>query len=159
MITDLQQTGWEANDDGGLPDGVDIEVISVAPPPGNLAVIAAEKRDRRIVASIQNYGSSEVRAPVRVFAEGKEIARTDVTIGANGSADVDVAAALPGEGDAEVRVDDPSGYQADNVRHVRLEAVPAIPIAVIVADPTGAVGGLYVEAGVAGRRQWPRVRR
>ncbi len=39
----------------------------------------------------------------------------------------------------------PPGYQADNVRSVRLEAVAAIPIAVVVADPTGAVGGLYVE--------------
>ncbi len=58
---------------------------------------------------------------------------------------MDVAAALPASGDAEVRVDDAAGYQADNVRSVRLEAVPAIPIAVVVADPTGAVGGLYVE--------------
>ena len=58
-------------------------------------------------------------------------------------------AALPAAGDAEVRVDDLAGYQADNVRNVRLEAVPAIPIAVIVADPTGAVGGLYVERALS----------
>jgi len=145
VITDLQQAGWEANDEGGVPDGVDLEVISLAPPPGNLAVTSAEKRDRRIVASIQNYSNSEVRVPVRIIAGGKEIARTDVTIGANGAADVDIAAALPASGDAEVRVDDAAGYQADNARTVRLEAVAAIPIAVVVADPTGAVGGLYVE--------------
>ena len=145
VITDLQQAGWEANDEGGLPDGVDVEVISLPPPSSNLAVTAAERRDRRIVASIQNYSNSEVRAPVRVIAEGKEIARTDVTIGANGAADVDVAAALPASGDAEVRVDDASGYQGDNARSVRLEPVPATTIAVVVADPTGAVGGLYVE--------------
>lgn len=149
MITDLQQAGWEANDDGGVPDGVEVEVIGVAPPAGNLAVTAAEKHDRRIRASIQNYGNSEVRTPVRVFAEGREIARTDVTIGANGAADVDLAAALPAAGDAEVRVDDASGYQSDNIRSVRLEAVPAIPIAVIVADPTGAVGGLYIERALS----------
>ncbi len=82
VITDLQQAGWEANDEGGVPDGVDLEVISLAPPPGNLAVTSAEKRDRRIVASIQNYSNSEVRVPVRIIADGKEIARTDVTIGA-----------------------------------------------------------------------------
>ncbi|MEO7135274.1 MAG: VWA domain-containing protein [Vicinamibacterales bacterium] len=145
VITDLQQAGWEANDEGGVPDGVDLEVISLAPPPGNLAVTSAEKRDRRIVASIQNYSNSDVRVAVRIIADGKEIARTDVTIGANGASDVDVPAALPASGDAEVRIDDAAGYQADNVRSVRLEAVPAIPIAVVVADPTGAVGGLYVE--------------
>ena len=145
VITDLQQAGWEANDEGGLPDGVDVEVISLAPPSRNLAVTSAEKRDRGIIASIQNYSNSEVRAPVRIIVEGKEIARTDVTLGANGAADVDVAAALPASGDAEVRVDDAAGYQGDNARSVRLEAVPATTITVVVADPTGAVGGLYVE--------------
>ena len=149
VITDLQQAGWESNDAGGLPDGVDVDVISVPPPSGNLAVTSAEKRDRRIVASIQNYSNSEARAPVRIFADGKEIARTDVTIGPNGAADIDVAAALPAAGDAEVRVDDAAGYQPDNVRSVRLEAVAATPIAIVVADPTGAVGGLYVERALS----------
>jgi hypothetical protein len=149
VITDLQQAGWEANDEGGLPDGVEVEVIGIAPPAANLAVTSAERRDRRIAASIQNYGSSEVRAPVRVFVGGTEIARSDVTIAPNGAADVEVAAALPASGDAEVRVDDAAGYQADNGRSVRLEALPAIPIAIVVADPTGAVGGLYVERALS----------
>ena len=149
VITDLQQAGWESNDDGGLPDGVGVEVIAVPPPAGNLAITSAERRDRRIVGSIQNYGSSEVRAAVRVVANGKELAKTDVTIGANGASEVALAAALPATGDAEIRVDDPSGYQPDNVRSVRLEAIPAIPIALVVADPTGAVGGLYVERALS----------
>jgi hypothetical protein len=48
-----------------------------------------------------------------------------------------------------VRIDDPNGYQPDNVRLVRLESTPAVPIAVVVADPTGAVGGLYVERALS----------
>jgi hypothetical protein len=149
IVSDLQQIGWESNDDGGLPDGVSVDVMSVAPPPGNLAVTSAERRDRRIVASIQNYGSAEVKTPVRVIAGGKEIARTDVTVAALGASDVELTGALPQSGDAEVRVDDPNGYQPDNVRLVRLESSPAVPIAVIVADPTGAVGGLYVERALS----------
>lgn len=149
VITDLQQAGWEANDDGGLPDGVEVDVLAVPPPATNLALTSAERRDRRIAASIQNYGPNEVRVPVRVAADGKELARTDVTIGPNGAADVDLAAALPAAGDAEVRIEDPAGYQPDNLRVVRLEAVPAIPIAIVVADPTGAVGGLYVERALS----------
>jgi hypothetical protein len=145
IVSDLQQVGWESNDDGGLPDGVNVEVVSIAPPAGNLAVTSAERRDRRIVASIQNYGSTEVKAPVRLIAGGKEIAKTDVTVAALGAADVELTGALPQSGDAEVRVDDAGGYQPDNVRVVRLEGSPAVPIGVIVADPTGAVGGLYVE--------------
>ena len=52
---------------------------------------------------------------------------------------------MPATGDAEVRVDDAAGYQPDNVRRVRLDPAPAVPIAVVVADPTGSTGGLYVE--------------
>jgi hypothetical protein len=145
IVTDLQQSGWESNDDGGLPDGVGVEVISVPPPAGNLAVTTAERRDRRIVASIQNYGNGDVRAPVRLIAGGKEIARVDVTMAARGAADAELIGSLPAGGDAEVRVDDASGYQPDNSRMLALDFTPAVPIAVVVADPTGASGGLYVE--------------
>ena len=149
IVTDLQQAGWDSNDDGGLPDGVGVEVIAIAPPSGNLAVTSAERRDRRVVASIQNYGNTEVKVPVQLTADGKEIARSEATIAALGAANVELTGALPPAGDAEVRIADASGYQPDNVRVVRLESTPAIPVAIVVADPTGAVGGLYLERALA----------
>jgi hypothetical protein len=149
IVTDLQQAGWESNDDGGLPDGVGVEVISIAPPSANLAVTSAERRDRGVVASIQNYGTSEVKVPVQLTADGKEIARSEATIAPLGAANVELTGALPPAGDAEVRIADASGYQPDNVRMVRLESTPAIPVAIVVADPTGAVGGLYLERALA----------
>ena len=145
IVSDLQQSGWEANDDGGLPDGVGIEVIGVPPPAGNLAVTSAERRDRRIVASIQNFGDVEVKTPVRLVAGGKELAKTEVTLAARGAADAELVGSLPAGGDAEIQVDDAAGYQTDNARKVMLDPTPAIPIAVVVADPTGSTGGLYVE--------------
>lgn len=145
VITDLQQAGWEANDEGGLPDGVDVEIVSVAPPAGNLAVTSAERRDRQVTASIQNYGNDEVRPAVRLLIDGREAARSDVTIAPMAAADVSLAATLPRSGAAEVRVDDPRGYQPDNVRYLALDPPPAIPVAVVVADPTGSTGGLYLE--------------
>lgn len=149
VVSDLQQIGWESNDDGGVPDGVNVDVMSVPPPAGNLAVTSAERRDRRIIASIQNYGHTAIKAPIRVMAEGKEIAKSEVTVAPLGAADVELTGSLPQSGDAEVRVDDPNGYQPDNIRTVRLESTPAVPILVIVADPTGAVGGLYVERALS----------
>jgi hypothetical protein len=145
IVSDLQQSGWESNDDGGLPDGVGIEVIGVPPPAGNLAVTSAERRDRRIVASIQNFGDVEVKTPVRLIAGGKELAKTEVTMAARGAADAELLGSLPAGGDAEIRIDDAIGYQADNARKVTLDPTPAIPIAVVVADPTGSTGGLYME--------------
>lgn len=149
IVTDLQQSGWETNDDGGLPDGVDVEVIGVAPPAGNLAITAAERRDRRVAASIQNYGQLEVKAPVRLMVAGKEVARTDVVMAPLGAADVELTGALPATGEAEVRVDDAAGYQPDNVRVLSLNPSPSIPIGIVVTDPTGATGGLYLERALA----------
>jgi hypothetical protein len=149
VVTDLQQTGWESNDDGGLPDGVELEVISLPPVASNLAVTSAERRDRRILASIQNYGNIEARSLVRLVAGGKEIATAEVTLAPLGARDVELMGALPATGDAQVRVDDVAGYQADNVRTVRLDSTAAVPVGVVVADPTGAVGGLYLERALA----------
>ncbi len=129
----------------GLPDGVGIEVISVPPPPGNLAVTSAERRDRRIVASIQNFGNLEVKTPVRLVAGGKELAQIEVTMAPRGAVDAELLGTVPAIGDAEVRVDDATGYQADNARKVLRDPTPAVPIAVVVADPTGSTGGLYIE--------------
>lgn len=145
IVSDLQQSGWESNDDGGLPDGVGVEVISVPPPAGNLAVTTAERRDRRIVASIQNFGNIEVKTPIRLIAGGKELAKAEVTMAARGAADAELLGSLPAGGDVEVRIDDATGYQADNARKVLLDPTPAISVAVVVADPTGSTGGLYIE--------------
>lgn len=145
VITDLQQAGWEANDAGGLPDGIDVEIVSIAPPAGNLAVTFAERRDRRVLASIQNFGSLEAKTTARLMFEGQELATAGVTVAPLASADVALTAVLPRTGRAEMRIDDGAGYQLDNVRHVLLDPPSAMPIAVIVADPTGSTGGLYLE--------------
>lgn len=145
VVTDLQQAGWESNDAGGLPDGVDVEVMAIAPPAGNLAITSAERRDRRVAASIQNYGNLEVKTPVRLLVAGKELARTDVVLAPLGAADLELAATLPATGEAEVRVEDAAGYQPDNVRVLPLDPSPAVPIGIVVTDPTGATGGLYLE--------------
>jgi hypothetical protein len=149
VVTDLQQIGWEANDEGGVPDGIAVEVVSIAPPAGNVAITSTERRDRVVVASIQNYGATEVRTSARLMAAEKELARAELTIAPLASADVELAGTLPRAGDAEVRIDDASGYQGDNVRRVSLDPAPAAPVAIIVTDPTGATGGLYLERALA----------
>ena len=157
LVTDLQQSGWEANDEGGLPDGVDIEIAAVAPPTGNLAVTSAERRDRRVIATVQNYGNADAKTTVRLMMGGNTLAETDVTIAPLAAADVELTATLPRTGQAEVQLDDRIGYQLDNIRTVSLEPPSATPVAVIVADPTGASGGLYVERALnvaAGGREF-----
>jgi hypothetical protein len=145
VVTDLQQSGWEANDEGGLPDGVDVEVQAIAAPPGNVALTSAEWRDGRVIATVQNYGNAEVRTTARVLLAGKALAETGLTIAPLAAADVELRATLPRSGDAEVRIADDAGYRLDNTRSLALDPRSSTPVTVVVSDPTGASGGLYIE--------------
>jgi hypothetical protein len=149
IVTDLQQAGWEANDDGGVPDGVDVRVVAVPGPAGNLAVTSAAKRDRAVVATVQNYGAAQVQAGASLRVDGKEVARATVTMAPFAATDVELRGAIGDAGAAQVVIEDAAGYQPDNVRYVALDPPPAVPIAVLVADPTGAVGGIYVERALS----------
>ena len=149
IITDLQQAGWEANDDGGVPDGVDVRVVAVPGPAGNLAVTSATKRERAVVATVQNYGAAQVQTAARLIVEGKEVARATVAMAPFAAIDVELRGTIGDAGAAQVAIEDAAGYQPDNIRYVALDPPPAVPIAVLVADPTGAVGGIYVERALS----------
>lgn len=145
IVTDLQQIGWEANDEGGLPDGVNVEILSIAPPVGNLALTSVELRDRRVVAAIQNFGNTETKTTVQLVAAGRSIAQSEVTLAPLAASNVELAGTLPRTGVAEVQIADAIGYQLDNARIVALDPQSTTPIAIVVADPTGSTGGLYLE--------------
>ncbi|MDO8680425.1 MAG: BatA domain-containing protein [Acidobacteriota bacterium] len=149
VITDLQQAGWEVTDEGGLPDGVGVEVVAIPPPSSNVAVTSAERRDRTVVATVQNYGPDPARMPVALMVDGKKIATVTVDVAPLSATDARLNGAIPAAGAAQVVVDDATGYQGDNIRHLVLEPRPAIEITVVVADPSGATGGLYVERALA----------
>jgi len=149
MVTDLQQAGWEANDDGGLPDGVEVQVIAVAAPVSNLAVTSALNRGGAVVATVQNYGTDAAQAAVRLLIDDREVGRAMATMAPFAAADVELRGGGGGAGAAQVVVDDAVGYQADNVRFVALDPRPAVSVAVVVADPTGATGGIYLERALS----------
>ena len=153
VVTDLQQAGWESTDEGGLPEDVPIEVAPVKAPAGNLAVTAADRRDDAIVATVQNFGYAAVRAPVTLAIDGRVLATSEASVAPQSTTEVRLSASLPAAGAAEVRVVDASGYQGDNVRYVLLESSPAVPIALIVADPAGMTGGLYLERALSVARR------
>ncbi|MEO8681395.1 MAG: BatA domain-containing protein [Vicinamibacterales bacterium] len=149
IVTDLQQVGWDANDEGGLPDGVTASVVAIPGPPTNLAVTSAERRDRTVVATIQNYGTDAAKAAATLLVNGKVLTKAEVTVAPQSATDVRLDAELPATGAASVSIDDAAGYQADNVRHVVLDPPDALPITVIVADPAGVTGGIYVERALS----------
>jgi Aerotolerance regulator N-terminal/von Willebrand factor type A domain len=146
VVTDLQQAGWDANDEGAVPDGIGISVVEIPPPVGNLAVTSARRDGAGIVAAVHNFASAGARVAVQLRIADKDVARQMVDIAPQAAADVRFTTPLPARGGAEIRVDDREGYQGDNSRFLVLDPPPATPIVVVTAEPPGSSNaGLYIE--------------
>ena len=150
VVTDLQQAGWEANDEGAVADGIDVQVMEVSPPAGNVAVTAVRRDGSALVAGIHNYGEKPIRVPVRLRLGERDVETQTADLGAQAAAEVRFATALPQRGSAEVRVDESVGYAADNIRYLSLDAPAAVSVFVITAAPPGSSNaGLYVERALS----------
>ena len=93
VVTDLQQAGWEAGDEGAVPDGIDVEIVGIAPPEGNVAVTAARRDGAAIVAAIHNFGSRPARVPVRLRVDDRDLSAQPVDIAPQAAAEIRLAVA------------------------------------------------------------------
>jgi hypothetical protein len=150
VISDLQQAGWEASDEGAVPDGIAVEIVEITPPPGNVAVTAVRRDGQTVIAAIHNFGVRPVRVPVRLRVGDRDVATQQTEIAAQTAAEVRLTAALPARGAASVTVDDAEGYQADNARYFVLDPPGAVPVMVITAEsPASSNAGLYIERALS----------
>jgi hypothetical protein len=146
IVTDLQQTGWDAADEGAVPDGIGVEVIDVPSPTSNLAVTALRRDGDALVAAVHNFGPQARRIALRLRVEGNAPVAQSVDVGPHAAADVRFPLRASARGSAEVSVDDPEGYGLDNARYLSLDPPPAVPVIVITAaPPNSSDAGLYVE--------------
>jgi hypothetical protein len=146
VVTDLQQAGWEAGDEGAVPDGVTVDVLEVKPPDGNLAVTAVRREGEAVVAAVHNFGTRPARVPARLKMDGRELDTESIEVAPQSAAEVRLVAPLPPRGGLEVSIDDPTGYQADNARYLVLDPATAVQVIVITADPpTASEQGFYVD--------------
>ena len=162
VVTDLQQAGWEASDEGTVPDGIDVSVIEIPAPAGNIAITTARREANAIVAGIHNFGVRAARVSVGLRIGDRDVQTQSASISPQAAADVRFATTPAMRGGAEVRIEDVDGYQADNTRYVVLDPPAALPIFIVTSDPPAASNaGLYVERALAvadeGRTFAPRV--
>lgn len=150
VVTDLQQAGWDAGGEGAVPDGIEVAVVEIAPPPGNVALTAVRREGNVVVAGVHNFGLSPVSVPVRLLVDDRELAQTTVDIAPQAAAEARLTASLPASGGAEVRIDDETGYRFDNSRFFVLDPPAAVSIVVITGDPPASSNvGLYVERALS----------
>lgn len=146
LVTDLQRTGWVPDAELRLPDGVAFDVVDVGEEtPANLAVTGVDfvrstvdGREQVIAtARVANRGEAAAeRVPVTLALDGREMAKAESAVPANGVAAVRLGPfALPA---ATVRGEVKAGSDAlagDNVRHFTLDRGRSLGV-LLVQDPT-----------------------
>ena len=147
IVTDLQESGWDAGDRAILPEGVSVEIVDVGAMPPNLAVVNIRAAGDRLVATVRNTGPAPRDARVHLAIDGRPAGDATVPVGSNQVADVFFPRASGRA--ASVSVDDPDGVQADNTRFTALGATGASPIAVITGSGDLSRDAFYVQHALA----------
>jgi hypothetical protein len=148
VVTDLQESGWDAGDRATIPEGARIEVLDVGAPPPNIAVTSMQALPDRLVATVRNAGPRARDARLHLTIDGRRVGDVTVTLAPNQSADATFAGPPRGAA-AVVSVDDPDGLQADNVRYAVLNG--AKPPSVLLVTGSGDAGrdAFYVQQALA----------
>src|SRR4051794_7124160 len=148
VVTDLQENGWDAGDRASVPEGTRIEVADVGAPPPNLAVTAVRPLADRIVASVHNGGDRPREARVHLAVDGRAAGDAVVPLGPNQSGDAAFAGAPRGAA-AVVRVEDPGGIPADNVRYALIGGISRPSVLVVTGSGDMTREAFYVQHALA----------
>jgi hypothetical protein len=148
VVTDLQENGWDAGDRASVPEGTTIEVADVGAPPSNLAVAAVRPLVDRIVASVHNGGGRARDARVHLTIDGRPAGDATLSLGPNQSGDVAFAGAPRGTA-AVVRVEDPEGIAADNVRYALIGGISRPSVLVVTGSGDMTREAFYVQHALA----------
>jgi hypothetical protein len=156
VVTDLQQRGWAGSTELSVPDGVSVAVAPAPAAPENLAITAL-RRGERLTAVVQNFAHGPRKAALQLRLDDKVVARASVDLAPLSAAEVLLDAPLPARGIAEVVVEDPQGFQADNRRFWLLDPARPPTVLVLTAEPPESERtGLYVQRALeAGSDLWP----
>jgi hypothetical protein len=147
VVSDLQ--GGPADARGAVPEPILFEVIGVAAPFDNLALLAARHTRDGVAATVRNDGIEERRVRVVVEADGRQLSDASVTLPPGAVRDVMLPAASGDE--LCVRIDGEDAITADNVRYLFRGEAPRTRVA-IVAGPGDA---FYLDAALRAEAEAP----
>ena len=149
VVTDLQASGWDAGDQGSVPESAQVEVADVGASPPYLAVTAVRLQGDRVVAAIRNAGPDAREAHVRLAVDGRSVSEGVAAVAPNQVAEIELAGARGAT--ASVSVDDTQGIQGDNVRYLVLDNTGRPSVLIITTHGDLAREAFYLQqAMVAG---------
>jgi hypothetical protein len=145
LVSDLQDSGWDAGDRVAISDSARVQIVDVGAPPPNLAVTALRADADGIVATVRHTGGSTAReAHLRLTVDGRSAGDAVLSIAPNQSADARFPRPSAGAS-AMVAVEDREGLQADNVRYVVLAAASRPSLTIITASGDLGRDAFYVQ--------------
>lgn len=157
LVTDLQESGWDAGDRAIVPQRATIEIVDVGAMPPNLAVVNVRAAADRIAATVRNTGPKARDARVHLTVDGRASGDATVAVGSNQSAEASFAN-VHGRA-AAVTVEDSDGIQTDNTRYAVLDGAGAAQVAVVTGSGDLGRDAFYVQhaASAGGARGYQPV--
>lgn len=147
VVTDLQESGWDAGDRVSVPDTSRIDVADVGELPEDLAVTELRTTADRVVATVRNAGARAADAHLHLAVDGRPAGDTIVPLGPHASADVPMP--LSGRpATASVSIDDPKGLQANNVRYAVIGSSNRSPVLVVSGSGDLSRDAFYLQAAL-----------
>ncbi len=147
VVTDLQQSAWDAADEGAVPDRVTVDVADIGAPAFNVAIAALRLEGTDAVALVRNYSDRPRREQIAFAVDGKRFTSVPIEVPATASAEGRASVEGRSRGALSATVTDAEGYTADNSRHLILDASQAPAVLAITA--TGQASEVfYIERAV-----------
>ena len=148
VVTDLQQTGWDAGSDAGIPETIAVEVQDVGGPDTNLAVTSLRVEGTDAVAVVQNFSMRPTNDQVIFTVDRQRVGAVPVALAAGATVEAHVPLENLMAGGLSASISDRDGYSADNARYAVLDAADAI--SVLAVTPTGHPSeALYLERALS----------
>jgi Aerotolerance regulator N-terminal/von Willebrand factor type A domain len=144
VVTDLQESGWDAGDRAVVPEGTNVQIADVGAATSNLGVANIRSSGERLVATIYNGGNAVREARAHLAVEGRAAGDANTTVGPRQTGEVTFP--LGGRGaTVAVSVDDDEGAQADNVRYARLGGSGRPSVLVVTGSGAVSREAFYVQ--------------
>jgi Aerotolerance regulator N-terminal/von Willebrand factor type A domain len=144
VVTDLQESGWDAGDRAVVPEGTTVQIADVGAVAANLGVASIRSSGERIVAAIYNAGAVAREAHAHLSIDGRGAGDANTTVGPRQTGEV-VFPAVGRGSTVAVSVDDNEGAQADNVRYARLGGSGRPSVLVVTGSGVVSREAFYVQ--------------
>lgn len=143
VVTDLQQSGWDAASEGGIPGALAVEIEDIGGPSGNLAITSlrvgrteaggTEAAGTEAVAVVHNFSAGAASEQVVFAVDNRRIGAVPLALAPGGSAEARVAIGSDQSGALSASITDREGYLADNVRYAVLDSADALSVLAVTA--------------------------